>query len=74
VAWLDSVPVDHPLVVADLEAAAPSFGWRQVWGSGRHLPADVTRAVLAAWADHLDDVRRGPAGEPTREQRVRGVG
>jgi hypothetical protein len=58
VAWSSSVPVDHALEVADLEAAAPTFPWRQVWSSGRHLPEDVTAAVLAAWAEHLDDVAR----------------
>ena len=63
VEWGESVPIDDALEVAELERAAPSFPWRQVWSSGRHLPEDVTSAVLRAWAERLEDVRRGSAGE-----------
>jgi len=62
VVWAASVPVDHALEVADLEAVAPGFAWRQVWSSGRHLPPEVTRSVGVAWDQHLDDVRRAGGG------------
>ena len=61
VEWHDSVPTDHLLEVADLEAVAPTFAWRQVWSSGRHLPPDVGAQVARAWADHLTDVQRSGA-------------
>lgn len=53
--WTEAVPVELRLDLADLELAVPDFAWRHVYSSGRTMPADAARAVLAEWAAHLAD-------------------
>ena len=51
--WQESVPTDVALDLGDLEALAPEFGWRQVYASGRQLPAARGRRSPREWEEHL---------------------
>jgi hypothetical protein len=53
VEWQEAVPTDVALELEDLETLAPEFAWRQVYASGRQLPAPVGAAVAREWAEHL---------------------
>lgn len=48
--WHEAVPIEMRVDLADLEALAPDFGWRKVYGSGWSLPSDAGKAVLAEWS------------------------
>lgn len=49
VVWDQAVPVELRLDLAELEQAAPDYGWRTIYSSGRLLPAPVAAAVLDEW-------------------------
>jgi hypothetical protein len=53
VEWQEAVEVD------ELEALAPEFGWRQVYSSGRQLPAATGEKLSREWQEHLRAV--GPS-------------
>ncbi len=53
VEWRESVPTGAALELGDLEAVAPEFGWRQVYASGRQLPAATGAKVSREWEEHL---------------------
>ncbi|WP_409330826.1 HNH endonuclease [Trujillonella humicola] len=47
--WSEFLPLDRMITVAELEAAAPQFGWRTVYSSGRTVPAEVAARLEALW-------------------------
>lgn len=49
VVWTEAVPIELRLDLTELEEAAPDFGWRSIYSSGRLLPAGVGAAVLREW-------------------------
>jgi hypothetical protein len=53
VEWQESVPVEVSLDLADLETLAPEFAWRQVYSSGRQLPAATAAKVSRDWKEHV---------------------
>lgn len=56
VRWHQAVSLDDAVRVADLEQAVPGFGWRQVYGSGRRVPAPAAEQLARAWAERVADV------------------
>jgi hypothetical protein len=59
VEWQEAVPTGLAVEVDELEALAPEFGWRQVYSSGRQLPAATGEKLSREWQEHLRAV--GPS-------------
>jgi|tagenome__1003787_1003787.scaffolds.fasta_scaffold20693878_2 5-methylcytosine-specific restriction protein A len=47
--WSEFLPLDRMITVAELEAAAPEFGWRTVYASGRTVPDGTASRLEDMW-------------------------
>lgn len=54
VEWQECVPVDELMDLDFLEDLLPGFAWRQVYASGRQLPATAGRKLDLAWDKYVN--------------------
>jgi hypothetical protein len=51
--WQECVPTDESMDLEFLESLLPNFAWRQVYASGRQLPAPEGSKLALAWERYV---------------------